>query len=160
MLLREECFLEIVKSGSLFGNNECDIEVPKKLRKAIANFPPIFRNNNVGRDDIGPFIKDYAKKGEWCRLRRMLISSYWKEEQSLHRCCFFVWICGWFARKLIVLCITIQWYVSTTLLSLLVSTKGERYGNPNSSIMTDTMKILVNSSFGYQNMDWSRHSVT
>ena len=32
--------------------------------------------------------------------------------------------------------------------------------NPNSSVVSETMKILTNSSFGYQIMDRSRHTVT
>ena len=32
--------------------------------------------------------------------------------------------------------------------------------NPNSSVVTDTMKLLANSSYGYQIMDCSRHTVT
>ena len=31
--------------------------------------------------------------------------------------------------------------------------------NPNSSVVAETMKLLVNSFFGYQNMDCSRHTV-
>ena len=32
--------------------------------------------------------------------------------------------------------------------------------NPNSSVVAETMKLLANSSFGYQIMDCSRHTVT
>ena len=32
--------------------------------------------------------------------------------------------------------------------------------NPNSSVVAETMKLLANSSYGYQNMDRSRHTVT
>ena len=32
--------------------------------------------------------------------------------------------------------------------------------NPNSSVVAETMKLLVNSSFGYQIIDRSRHTVT
>ena len=33
-------------------------------------------------------------------------------------------------------------------------------GNPNSSVLAETMKLLANSSYGYQIMDRSRHTVT
>ena len=46
-----------IESRNLFGYVQCDIEVPENLREAVANFPPIFRNINVGRDDIGPYMK-------------------------------------------------------------------------------------------------------
>ena len=32
--------------------------------------------------------------------------------------------------------------------------------NPNSSVVAETIKLLANSSFGYQIMDRSRHTVT
>ena len=32
--------------------------------------------------------------------------------------------------------------------------------NPNSSAVAETMKLLANSSYGYQNMDRSRHTLT
>ena len=36
----------------------------------------------------------------------------------------------------------------------------QRDGNPNSSVVAETMKLLANSSYGYQIMDCSRHKVT
>ena len=41
-----------------------------------------------------------------------------------------------------------------------VNARRQRYGNPNSSVVAETMKFLANSSFGYQIMDRSRHTVT
>ena len=32
--------------------------------------------------------------------------------------------------------------------------------NPNSSVVAETMKLLANSSYGYQVMDRCRHSIT
>ena len=32
--------------------------------------------------------------------------------------------------------------------------------NPNSSVVEETMKLLANSSYGYQNIDGLRHTVT
>ena len=41
-----------------------------------------------------------------------------------------------------------------------VNTRREGDENPNSSVVAETMKLLVNSSYGYQFMDRSRHTVT
>ena len=60
--LSEKKVFEDVKSESLFGYVQCDNEIPQNLGEGVANFSPIFNNNNVGRDDIGPFMKEYAKK--------------------------------------------------------------------------------------------------
>ena len=60
--LREENLLEQIRSGKLFGYVQCDIEVPEELKKKFASFPPIFKNTNVGRHDIGSLMQDYAEK--------------------------------------------------------------------------------------------------
>ena len=60
MPLREERFWENIKSGSLFGYVQLNIEVPENLREGFAEFPPIFKNNDAGRDEIGSFMKNYA----------------------------------------------------------------------------------------------------
>ena len=41
-----------------------------------------------------------------------------------------------------------------------VNARPERDENPNSSVVAETMKTLANSSYGYQIMDRSRHTVT
>ena len=40
-----------------------------------------------------------------------------------------------------------------------VNARRKRDGNPNSSVVAETMKLLANSSYGYQYMDRSRHTV-
>ena len=51
--LREGSLLEQIRSGKLFGYVQCDIEVPEELKEKFANFPPVFKNTNVGRHDFG-----------------------------------------------------------------------------------------------------------
>ena len=41
-----------------------------------------------------------------------------------------------------------------------VDARGKGDENPNSSVFEETMKLLANSSLGYQIMDRSRHNVT
>ena len=41
-----------------------------------------------------------------------------------------------------------------------VDARREGDENPNSSVVAETMKLLANSSYGYQIMDRSRHTVT
>ena len=75
--LRGERLLENTRSGSLFAFFQCDIKVTKNLRETFANFAPIFKNINVDRDNIRPFMKSYAEKERLLtQPRRMLISSY------------------------------------------------------------------------------------
>ena len=68
----------------MFGYVQCEIEVPEVMRKKFANFPPIFKNANVERHNIGSMMKDYAeKKGLLCQPRKMLISSCFLENGTL-----------------------------------------------------------------------------
>ena len=60
--LREESLLEQIRSGKLFGYVPCDNKKPEALKENFVNLPPIFKNTNVGRHDIGSLIKDYAEK--------------------------------------------------------------------------------------------------
>ena len=72
------------KKRHFFGYVQCDIEVPGNLKKKFANFPPIFKNTNVGREDIGLLMKDYAEK-KWLlsQQRKTLISSDFFEIDTL-----------------------------------------------------------------------------
>ena len=82
--LREETQVEQTRSGKLSGNVQCDIEVPEELKKKIANFPPISKNTNVGRHDIGLLMEEYAEKeGLLCQPRKMLTSTYFLENGTL-----------------------------------------------------------------------------
>ena len=60
--LREEGLLQRIKDGNLFRYVQCDTEMPEHLREKFANFPPIFKNTDVSRNDIGPLMKEYAEK--------------------------------------------------------------------------------------------------
>ena len=75
--LSEEQLLQPIIDGRLFGYVQCDIEVPEHLRDYFSNFPPIFENTVVSRDDIGNLMKRYAEKENiMVQLRGMLISSF------------------------------------------------------------------------------------
>ena len=41
-----------------------------------------------------------------------------------------------------------------------VDARRQKDKNPNSSVVVETMKLLAISSYGYQNMDRNRHTVT
>ena len=60
--LSMEILLKRIDEDKLFGYVQCDLEVPEVLYERFANFPPIFKNSNVGREDIGDFMRKYAEK--------------------------------------------------------------------------------------------------
>ena len=160
--LREESLLEQIRSGKLFGFLQCDIEVPEELKEKFAIFPLIFKNTNVGRHDIGSLMKDYAEKeGLLSQPRKMLISSFFLENGTLITPLLLFYL------ELGLVCKKIYRFVEYTpvkcfnkFVQSAVDARREGDENPNSSVVAETMKLLANSSYGYQIMDRSRHTVT
>ena len=75
--LNEEGLIQKIIVGRLFGYVQCDIEVAEHLRDYFSNFPPIFKNTAVSRDDIGNLLKQYAEKENiMVQPKRMLTSSF------------------------------------------------------------------------------------
>ena len=75
--LTQESLLATIREDKLFGYVQCDLEVPDGLKYKFSNFPPIFKNFNVSRADIGDYMRDYAIDNDLLRQpQRMLISSF------------------------------------------------------------------------------------
>ena len=162
MPLREERRLQIIKCGSLFGYVQCDIELLENLREAFANFPPIFKNLDAGRDDIGSFIKEFAEKeGLLTQLRRMIISSFFLENGPIITPLLLFYLDLGLVCKKIYRCVQ---YTPTKCFNFFdhsaVNARREGDENPKCSVVAETMKILANSSYRYQIMDRSQHTVT
>ena len=56
--LSEEELLQRIIDGRLFGYVQCDIEVPEHPQSYFSNFPSVFKNNVVSREDIGPLMRE------------------------------------------------------------------------------------------------------
>ena len=68
--------IEAVMDGSMFGLVECDIQVPEAMRDQFAEMPPIFKNVDISRVDIGEHMRSYAEReGIMKTPRRSLIGS-------------------------------------------------------------------------------------
>lgn len=68
---------KLVQTEHIFGLIQCDINVPEHLREYFAEMPPIFKNIEVGREDIGDFMKSYAIENNLLsQPRKSLIGSY------------------------------------------------------------------------------------
>ena len=136
--------------------------MPEHLRDYFSNFPPILKNNVVSRDDIGNLMKEYAEKeGTMPQPRRMLFSSFILTSGTIMTPLLLLYF------KLGLVCRKIHRFVQYTPRKCFNSfvqsaVDARRYGdkNPTSSVVADTMKLLANSSYGYQIMDRSRHTVT
>ena len=146
----------------MFGYVQCDIELPEKLKRKFVNFPPIFKNTTVGRHDIGSLMKDYAEKeGFLCQSRKMLISSYFLENGTLITPLFLFYLdLGLICRRIyrFVEYIPVKW--SKKFVQSAVNAPREGEENPNSLVVAETMKLLADSSYGYQIMDRCRHIFT
>ena len=73
--------LKGIQSGKLFGFVLVDIYTPNHLKQLFNEFPPIFKNAMVGREDVGELMKGFAEEnGLLKKPRKMLISSYFGEK--------------------------------------------------------------------------------
>ena len=151
--------LAAVIDGMLFGMIECDIHVPPELRPYFSEMQPIFKNANVSRDDIGPYMRQYAEEHNiLTKPRRMLVGSYRGD-------------------KILLTTPLLRWYIAHGLVvdhvyqvveyepkpcfrnfGESVST-ARRNGDvdPEKAIIGDTMKLLGNSAYGKTVTNVDRH---
>ena len=160
--LAADQLLEETKEGQLFGYVQCDIVVPESLREIFANFPPIFKTTFVIKSDIGDLMKNYAE-GEnlLSQPRKMLISISTLQKGALIAPLLLFYL------QLGLVCTKIHRFVEFTpkkffnsFVQSAVDARRQGDKNPNSSAVAETMKLLANSSYVYQIMDRSRHTVT
>ena len=105
-------------------------------------------------------MKEYAEKGGLLsQLRRCLYRAIsWRMEQSLHRCSFLFGFGTRLQKNYRFLQYTPMKCFNNFVQSLEIAGR-EGDENPKRSVVAETMKLLLNSSYGYQIVDWSRHTV-
>ena len=157
--MTQQQIIAAVVDGTLFGMVECDVRVPSELRAHFAEMQPIFKNTTVTRDDIGPFMRQYAEEHDIMSTpRRMLVGSYRGE-------------------KILLTTPLLRWYLAHGIdvdrvyqiveyspkpcfqhFGESVST-ARRNGDvdPDKSIIADTMKLLGNSAYGKTVTNVDRH---
>ena len=148
--LSEEQLLQGIIDGRLFGYVQCDIEVPEHLRSFFSNFPPIFKNTGVSREDIGNLMREYAEKENiMTQPRRMLISNFILTNGTI------IIPLLLFYLKIGLVCKKIHRFVQYTprkcfnnFVQSAVDARRQGDENPNSSVVAETMKLLANSSYG------------
>ena len=62
--LSTDSLLGKIRDGSLYGYISCDLVVPDELKAKISNFPPFFKNTEVGRNYIGEYMQNYANEND------------------------------------------------------------------------------------------------
>ena len=134
----------------------------ENLRSKFVNFPPIFKNTLVSKSDIGDLMENYAEEERLLsEPRRMLISSFTLQNGTLIPPLLLFYL------QLGLVCTKRQRFVEYTpkkcfnsFVQSAVDARRQSDENPNSSLVAETMKLLANSSYGYQIMNRSRHIVT
>ena len=159
LTLTEAEILEAVQNDTLFGIVECDIHVPDPLKAHFSKMPPVFKNTEISREDIGPFMKAFAEDNNIMpKPRRILIGSF-------------------FATKIMLATPLLKWYLAHGLevpkIYQVVEYTSKRcfepFGNavsdarragdrdPDQAIIADTMKLVGNSSYGKTITNQERH---
>ena len=160
--LSEEQLLQGIIDGQFFGYVQCDIEDPIHLRSYFSNFPPIFKNTVVSREDIGTLMREYAEKENiMTQPRRMVISSFVLTNGTIITPLLLFYL------KNGLVCKKVHRFVQYTprkcfnnFVQSAVDARRQGDENPNSSVVAETMKLLANNSYFYQIMDRSRNTVT
>ena len=81
--MTEAQIIDMIKTDQLFGLVKVDIFTPDWLKPRLDEFPAIFKNCEVGREDISPLMRHYCEKTNKLRKpTRLLISSH-KADQIL-----------------------------------------------------------------------------
>ena len=158
-MMTEQHILAAVIDGTLFGMVECDIHVPEHLQDHFAEMQPVFKNVTVTRDDIVPFMRQYAEENDIMSApRRMLVGSFRGD-------------------KLLLATPLLRWYLTHGLVVNRVYQVVEcepnpcfqRFGesvsaarragdsDPKKAIIADTMKLLGNSGYGKMVTNGDRH---
>ena len=158
-MMTEQQILAAVIDGTLFGMVECDIHVPEHLQDHFAEMQPVFKNVTVTRDDIGPFMRQYAEENDIMSTpRRMLVGSYRGE-------------------KILLTTPLLRWYIAHGLVvdhvyQVVVYERKPCFRNfgesvstarrngdsdPEKAIIADTMKLLGNSGYGKTVTNVDRH---
>ena len=145
----------------MLGYVQCDIEVPDKLKPFFANFPPLLKITLVDRKDIGKLMKQHAEEGLMSQPQNMLISSFTLQNGTLITPLLLFYL------EMGLVCTKTYRFVEYTPKKccknfVQSAVDGRRQGdeNPNSSLVTKTMKLLAKSYHRYQILNRSRHTVT
>ena len=128
----------------------------------FANLPPLLKNTVVSRSDIGDLMKEYAdKEGIMSQPRKMLISSFYLNNGTIITPLLLYY------SHLGLECTKLHQFVQYSpkkcfsgFVQSAVNARRQGDENLNSSVVTETVKFLANSSYGYQITDRSRRIVT
>ena len=71
--MTQQQILAAVVDVTLFGMVECDVRVPDELQYYFSEMQPVFKNTSVTRDDIVPFMRQYAEEHDILTKPRVML---------------------------------------------------------------------------------------
>lgn len=146
----DENIVSAIQNEKLFWMVKCDVRVPVHLENFFSELQPIFKNCDISRDDLGPFMKEYVEKHDLLKQpRRTLVGSY-------------------FGKDILLATPLLRWYANHGLeisnISLVIQyrpkpcfqnfsnlvTEARRTGDvdPSQALLGDIFKLLGNSAYG------------
>ena len=128
------------------------------MKANFSNFPPIFKITEIGRNDIGEYMQNYAIENDLLKHpQRKLISSFKLQNGSIITPLFnFYMELGLQCTKFYRFVQYLHQKCYNKFVQSVVDARREGDENPLSGIFAETKKLLGYSSYGYQIMDRSR----
>ena len=148
-----------LRAGTLFGMIECDVHVPEELRARFAEMQPVFKNVAQTLDDLGPFMRRYAKDHDIkTRPQRILVGSFHGDNILLGTP-----LLRWYMEHGLVVTRVYQviehdsnpWFRRFGDSVSAARRVGDAY--PHKTIIADSMKLLRNSGYGKPIANVVRH---
>ena len=145
--MTQQQIIAAVVDGTLFGMVECDVRAPEHLQDHFAEMQPVFKNVTVTRDDIGPFMRQYAEVGSFHGIKLLLATP------------LLIW---YLAHGLVVDRVyqVVSYEPNPCFQRFGESVSAARRAgdsDPEKAIIADTMKLLGNSGYGKTVTNVDRH---
>ena len=157
--MTQQQILAAVVDGTLFGMVECDVRVPEELQDYFSEMQPVFKNARVTRDDIGPFMRQYAEEHDiLSKPRVMLVGSFRGVKILLATPLLRRYLAHGLVVDRVYQIIEYEPNPCFRRFGESVST-ARRAGDedPDKAIIADTMKLLGNSGYGKTVTNVDRH---
>ena len=157
--MTQQEIIAAVVDGTLFGMVECDVRVPEELQDYFSEMQPGFKNASVTRDDIGPFMRQYAEEHDILSKPRVMLVGSFRGVKILLATTLLRW---YLAHGLVVDRVyqIIEYEPNPCFRRFGESVSTARRAgdeDPDKAIIADTMKLLGNSGYGKTVTNVDRH---
>ena len=157
--MTQQQIVAAVVDGTLFGMIECDVCVSEELLDYFSEMQPVFKKASVTRDDIGPFMRQYAEEHDILSKPRVMLVGSFRGVKILLATPLLRW---YLAHGLVVGRVyqIIKYEPNPCFRRFGESVSTARRAgdeDPEKAIIADTMKLLGNSGYGKTVTNVDRH---